>query len=274
MNRDLKTIDGFGEEWEKFDQTALTPEEHQELFEKYFYIFPWNALPVDATGFDMGCGSGRWAKLVAPRVGKLYCVDPASKALNVAKKALSNQSNVSFLLSGVDDCPIDLNSMDFGYSLGVLHHIPDTLNGIKSCASKLKPGAPFLLYLYYALDGRPFLFRCVFKLSDFIRKGVSRLPQSLKTKVCQAIAGAIYYPLAHFSKGLESLGVNVKNIPLSFYRDKSFYVMQTDALDRFGTPLEQRFTRNEIKNMMEEAGFENIVFSEREPFWCAVGVKK
>jgi hypothetical protein len=50
--------------------------------------------------------------------------------------------------------------------------------------------------------------------------------------------------------------------------------MRTDALDRFGTRLEQRFTRVEIKKTMEFAGLVNIKFSEEIPFWCAVGYAK
>jgi hypothetical protein len=49
--------------------------------------------------------------------------------------------------------------------------------------------------------------------------------------------------------------------------------MRTDALDRFGTRLEQRFTRVEMERMMKEAGLAQIRFSEREPFWVACGVK-
>ncbi len=49
--------------------------------------------------------------------------------------------------------------------------------------------------------------------------------------------------------------------------------MRTDARDRFGTPLEQRFTAEEIKSMMEDAGFVDIRFSDAPPFWCAVGFK-
>ena len=48
--------------------------------------------------------------------------------------------------------------MDFGYSLGVLHHIPDTCAGIKACARLLKRGGPFLVYLYYAFDNRAIAF--------------------------------------------------------------------------------------------------------------------
>ena len=49
--------------------------------------------------------------------------------------------------------------------------------------------------------------------------------------------------------------------------------MRTDSRDRFGTPLEQRFTRSEIKSMMQEAGLDEIHFSNQSPFWCAVGKK-
>jgi hypothetical protein len=48
--------------------------------------------------------------------------------------------------------------------------------------------------------------------------------------------------------------------------------MRTDALDRFGTSLERRFTKDEIKTMMERAGLENIIFSKTS-FWTAVGTK-
>jgi len=60
---------------------------------------------------------------------------------------------------------------------------------------------------------------------------------------------------------------------LSGYRNLSFYTMRTDALDRFGTRLEQRFSRERIKAMMEQAGLERVEFSASEPFWCAVGYR-
>ena len=50
--------------------------------------------------------------------------------------------------------------------------------------------------------------------------------------------------------------------------------MRTDALDRFGTRLEQRFTRAEIEAMMRAAGLERIAFSDQAPFWCALGYRK
>jgi ubiquinone/menaquinone biosynthesis C-methylase UbiE len=272
-NIDSKTVDGFGYEWTRFDQSELSEKEHRELFDNYFSLFPWDVLAENAKGFDIGCGSGRWAKLVAPRVGHLYCIDPSS-ALDVARKNLSHFSNCDFYNAAVDSIPLKDSSMDFCYSLGVLHHVPDTKAGIKACVEKLKVGAPFLIYLYSSFDNRPWWFIAIWRLSNGLRKVISRLPNELRFFTSQIIALLVYFPLAKTSRLLESIGVNVNKIPLSFYRNCSFYTMRTDALDRLGTRLEKRFSKRQILLMMENAGLERIKFSENMPYWCAVGFRK
>ena len=272
-NIDPKTVAGFGEEWAAFDQRGLDAVEWQRLFDAYFSTFPFAALAADAEGFDLGCGSGRWAAGVAPRVGRLHCIDPSDKALDVARAALAPFPNVDFHLSGVDSIPLANGSQDFGYSLGVLHHVPDTEAALRACVAKLKPGAPFLLYLYYALDGRPTWFRALWRVTDTARLVISRLPFGLRKAVTTAIAGTIYWPLARIAAAGEKRGRDVSRVPLGFYRKQSFYTMRTDALDRFGTRLEQRFTRSEIEVMMACSGLGQIVFREAEPYWVACGRK-
>ena len=112
-NIDEHTVNGFGAEWSEFTQDKLTDEQAQDMFDKYFSLFDWGSLPGDAKGFDMGCGSGRWARLVAPRVGKLYCVDASEQALDVAKSNLQDQQNCEFIHASVDELPLENESMDF-----------------------------------------------------------------------------------------------------------------------------------------------------------------
>ena len=112
-NIDVRTVNGFGEEWSEFTQDKLTDEQAQDMFKKYFSLFDWDSLPRDAEGFDMGCGSGRWARLVAPRVEKLYCIDASEQALNVAKINLQDQHNCKFIHASVDELPLENESMDF-----------------------------------------------------------------------------------------------------------------------------------------------------------------
>ena len=270
-NIDPLTVLGFGEEWASFDQSALRGEEYQQLFDCYFGIFPFDSLPSGAEGFDLGCGSGRWAAGVAPRVGTLHCIDPSERALEVARRQLANHSNVRFQLAASDSIPLPDGSQDFGYSLGVLHHIPDTRRALADCVRKLKPGAPFLVYLYYRLDGRPAWYRAIWRATDVVRKGISRLPFRARKLVTATIAALVYWPLARGARALDSVGLNTRNLPLSEYRRASFYSMRTDALDRFGTRLEQRFSRAEIEQMMSEAGLTGIRFSETPPYWTACG---
>ena len=49
--------------------------------------------------------------------------------------------------------------------------------------------------------------------------------------------------------------------------------MQNDALDRFGTKLEQRFSKKDITEMLSNAGFGNITFSENTPYWTCISFK-
>ncbi len=272
-NVDHAVVSDFGDEWQRFDQSALTDSERKSQFEGYFSLFPWDSLPQDAVGFDAGCGSGRWATLVAPRVAHLHCVDP-SGALEVARKNLESFQNCSFHRVTIDDMPFADDSMDFGYSLGVLHHLPDTQRGVRDCVRKLKSGSPFLVYLYYAFDNQPVWFRSLWKASDIVRRVICRLPAGVKYFLSQIIALAVYYPLARMALGWEKMGFPVHSWPLSAYRDRSLYSMRTDALDRFGTTLEKRFTRRQIQHMLEAEGLERVQFSSHPPFYCAVGYKK
>lgn len=275
INKDEKVIKEFGDEWTKFDHSSLDKVKLQESFNQYFSIFPWDKLPQGAVGFDMGCGTGRWAQYAAtnPKVKSLNCIEP-SEAIHVAKKNLISFKNVNFLQETTENCSLSPNSQDFGYCLGVLHHIPDTQRAVNDCIKLLKSGAPILLYLYYNFDNKPLWFRSIWKVSDYIRRFISISPKPIKHLMCAVIALLIYYPLSRLAFILEKLGLNVENMPLSDYRNKPFYLCRNDALDRFGTRLEQRFTKIQISNMLAQAGCENINFSPRTPFWCCVAFKK
>jgi len=272
-NMDAETVASFGDEWSRYDQSSMSYSEASEIFMAYFSIFPWDMLPSNPVGFDMGCGSGRWAKFVAPKVGRLNCIDPSS-ALDIARRNLIDFKNVEYIKASVSESGIPINSQDFGYSLGVLHHVPDTESAINSCVSILKSGAPLLVYLYYAFDNRGWVYRLLWRASDLVRRIICKLPSRFKHLVTDVIAAIVYFPLARLSLLLDKVGINAVSIPLFFYRNHSFYTMRTDSRDRFGTPLEQRFTKQQIKSYMERSGLIDIKFSDNAPYWCAVGIKK
>jgi ubiquinone/menaquinone biosynthesis C-methylase UbiE len=179
---------GFGHEWSTFrqDEDNFSASDREAMFHSYFHIFPWEALPADSVGADVGCGSGRWSVMVVPRVGHLHLLDASPEALAVARRNLSRASNTTFHLASVGELP----------------------------------------------------------------------------------------PLARTAALVQRAGISTALIPLESYRNRSFYVMRTDAYDRFCTSLEKRFTRKQIEQMLQDAGFEQIRFSEQVPFWCAIGLKR
>lgn len=275
-NLDIQVTRGFGREWSTFrqDPDHLSHQQRRAIFDDYFRIFPWNLLPPGGgVGLDVGCGTGRWSLLVAPRVQHLHLLDPSPEALDVARQNLAGIDNVSYHLHSVATIPLPSSSLDFAFSLGVLHHVPDTEAAIASIADKLKPNAPFLIYLYYALDNRPIWYRLLWRMTDLARSVVSRLPHPLRLAFSQIVAALIYWPLARVARFIAQHRGSSAALPLAYYADKSFYVMRTDAYDRFCTRLEKRFRRGEIAGMLMRAGFREIAFSDTPPFWCAVGLK-
>src|SRR5580692_7800912 len=197
-NVDQRVARGFGEEWSTFrqDEDHLSHQQRRDIFDDYFRIFPWQNLPPGGgVGIDVGCGTGRWSMLVAPRVAHLHLLDASPEALSVARQNIKSAVNVSFHTASVADMPLPDAALDFAYSLGVLHHVPDTPAAIAAIARKLKPSAPFLVYLYYALDNRPTWYRALWRASNAGRLVISRLPHLLRFVVSQAIATLVYWPL-------------------------------------------------------------------------------
>ncbi len=269
-----KVIKDFGREWSSFDQSNLSDKELINNFNQYFSVFPLRELDSNKEGFDLGCGSGRWAKLIAPKVKRLNCIEPSIDAINVAKENLNGLSNVIFYNNKFQNTKIDENSQDFGYCLGVLHHTNDINEGLNFCNKILKKNGSFLIYLYYNLDNRPIYYKIIWKLSNFLRFVISNLPFNLKKFLTDLIATFVYFPLVLTVRILDTIGIKTINFPLAYYKDKSFYTMRTDSLDRFGTKLENRYSKIEIADMLEKSGFKDIKFSNSMPFWVVFCRKK
>ena len=276
-NLDQGVIDSFGHEWATFDYGET---ETSEALDAQFMAY---CAPIDLNQFnpktsvagDFGAGSGRWASRLIQYFSLVYALEPSDGASTVLKKKFSGEAKIMVLQETVGANSIPLASLDLAMSLGVLHHIPDTGLAIKDVSRRIKPGGIFLCYLYYSLENKPTFYKLIFKAVDGMRRVISVLPQRIKQLVTSAIAALIYWPLARFSKVLNKLGVNTSNIPLHHYADMPFVMLANDALDRFGTSLEQRFSKAEITEMLRAAGFDiaTLKFSDSEPFWT-FSVKK
>jgi ubiquinone/menaquinone biosynthesis C-methylase UbiE len=272
-NIDHKVVNEFGDEWLKFY-------EHDDDLvkkggEEYFDILNDQIVNSNTYALDVGCGTGRWTKYLAGKVGFIEAVDP-SNAIFAADKLLGKIENVRLSKASIETLPFADETFDFVMSIGVLHHIPNTRQALIDCVKKVKIGGYFFVYLYYNLDRRGPLYKALFHSSVLIRKAVSRLPGKIKHFVCDILAIIFYMPFILVGRFFKFLGFTdlSKRMPLHGYQNRSFFMIRNDTLDRFGTRLEQRFSKQQVIEMMEAGGLTDIVISPGIPFYHAVGKKK
>lgn len=249
----------FGAEWRAHGQ--ILPE-HAAEFAQYFDLVDLACLK-DMRVCDLGCGSGRWSYFLKDRCRELVLVD-FSEAIHVARRNLRGADRCLFFKADIVALPFADDCADFIVCLGVLHHLPvpclDAVRRLRRLAPRL------LIFLYYALDNRPWFFRALLRPVNGARSVLSRIKSPLFRKAF-AFAGAvaIYRPLVALGTVLRPAGLGT-SVPLyEVYRGKSLERIQQDVYDRFFTRIEQRVSRAQIAEL--RADFSQLRVSSGLPYW-------
>lgn len=272
-NIDAAVVKSFGEEWLKFND--FSDEIIAESANEYFDILDDTIINKSTYAIDVGCGTGRWTKFLTNKIGFIEAIDP-SNAIFVADKLLDKIENVRLTKASTDTIPFADETFDFAMSIGVLHHIPDTQQAMNDCIKKVKKGGYFYCYLYHNLEKMNVWFKMLFRISELVRKIVSKLPSPIKRFVCDVLAVVVYMPFILWVRFLLLLGFKkaAKTMPLNAYHNKSFFIIRNDSLDKFGTSLEKRFSKKEVTELMTNCGLEDIVISTGTPYYHTLGRKK
>lgn len=271
-NIDPLVVQDFGNEWLKFQNYSA--EEIRSWAISYFDILDDSIVNKNTYALDIGCGTGRWTKYLSERAGFIEAIDP-SNAVLAADYLLGEIENVRIAKASVETIPFDDETFDFVMSIGVLHHIPDTQKALTDCVKKVKKGGYFYVYLYYNLENRGRLFKSVFYVSEGVRKVVSKFSPTLKRFSCDLLAVTTYMPFVATGRLLNFVGLKKfsNKLPLRDYQNKSFFIIRNDALDKYGTTLEQRFSKEQVIALMKNSGLDNIRVSPQSPYYHAVGQK-
>ncbi len=191
-------------------------------------------------------------------------------ALGVARGALAGCSNVELHTRLRIDLPLAPASMD-SVLVGVLHHVPSTNTAIAACVSRLvRARRSSCTSPTRSTAGALVSFGALFRLATALRRQISRSPHRRKLSSRTRSPSWSTCRSRERRRPQERMGHDVAGGRSRSSRDRSFYTMRNDALDQFGTRLEQRFTKQEIVDMLAAAGLVDVVFSPQAPVLVCV----
>lgn len=214
---------------------------------------------------DLGCGMGRFSYMLERRCAcrEMILVD-FSEAIFTARRLMASSKKAIFFMGDLTRLPFRDGFADLIMTLGVLHHLPtNCLDAVRH----LKRYAPrILVYLYYALDNKPFYYRVLLRLYTPLRLMLCRI-RSHRIRVAFSWFGLIllYLPFITLGFLLRPFGVS-KYVPLfEEHHWTGLGGMRHSVYDRFFTRIEQRVTRKEIQTLKDT--FSNVRISDRQAYW-------
>ena len=242
----------FAFEWERFG-------DHRAEWERNFLDYLQPHQPDFFAGLkvlDAGSGSGRHSAQAARFGARVVAVDIGE---SIDTTRANTPESVVTIQSDLEDIPLAEESFDLVMSIGVLHHLPNTERALNLLVPLARPGGLVRIYLYWEpeLAWHRFLLKGV----SASRRVTKRMPHGLLLFLCYPLAVVLSllfvwpYSLLRRIPGARKLA---EQFPLKTYADYPFMVLVNDQFDRFSAPIERRYDRAEVEQLMRRAGLVNV----------------
>jgi len=259
-----QTIADFGQQWTNYrDNTGYYGS--LALFQDMFGPL---LGPGDLAGrrvLDIGSGTGRIvAMLLAAGAAHVTAVEPSAAFEVLSQNLRPHADRVTFLPIAGEAIPADLD-VDFAFSIGVLHHIPDPDAVVRAAFAALRPGGKIGIWLY-GREGNGLYLAVLTPL----RAVTKRLPHA----ALAALVRLVDLPLV----GYVAL-CRVLPLPLGGYMRE--VVGRLDPTKRRLTVYDQLnpayakyYTRGEAASLLTRTGFTDVTLHHRHGYsWSVVGTK-
>jgi len=199
---------------------------------------------------DAGCGMGRFAQVAARHLAEVVGID-LSLAVESAAANLEKEPRAHWAQADLTRPPFAPGTFDLIYSIGVLHHTPDTRAAFMSLVPLLRPGGRISIWVYSAYP------QIVNLTSRFWRRLTTRLPKRLLYALCQA-AGPMYY--IHRIPWLGKAFIHL--VPMSSHPRWQWRVL--DTFDWYSPRYQWKHRYPEVVGWFREAGLEQVEIAEPE----------
>ncbi len=254
-----RTMASYSYQWRKFS----------DMFPHWEQVFRDSVQPITPDffrgrlGLDAGCGFGRSLYYAASYGAEMIGLD-LSEAVEAARGNVGHLPNVHLVQADIFHPPFADQSLDFVYSIGVLHHLPDPEAGFSSLAKRLKPGAPIFIWVYARGRGRqiPFL--------TLMRAVSTRVPFQLLDALCWLLAAGQWVLWILPYRLLNRIPLRLtralaRRLPFTLYARYPFRVLRTDWFDGLSVPLQRYYRREEIAGWFKREGLQRITIA---PAWA------
>ena len=144
------------------------------------------------TVLDIGCGMGKYLAVVSEYAKMVVGLD-LSEALVRAQALTRERPNVHLVQGNILAPPLQAGCADFAYSVGVLHHTPDTHAAFWRSASLVRPGGQLVVWLSpKERQPNPYADWVHGVQDDFVRPITCRMPPRMLRLLC-AILGRLTF---------------------------------------------------------------------------------
>ena len=246
-----QTQKSFSRQWNTY--RVQRPEEDSAYFRSKSGVDP-SKLKGQMV-LDAGCGSGRYARIAGEARATVIGVD-FSAAVETAVANTAHLPNVHIIQSDIFELPLQPQLFEFIYSIGVLHHTPNTKKALSRLVPLLTHSGEISIWLYprwtvpVELYNR--LLRAIttrMSLDTLHRLAVLVEPVGLLK--LQLLTADRWWQrlLGQLLRGL--------TIGISYHPDREIRIC--DTFDWFSPPYQWHHTDQELESWLREFGLVDIV---------------
>lgn len=232
----------FGYQWGVFRTTQLdrkAGDESEQTFQEKTGIDP--STLAGKTVLDVGCGMGRFAEVCARHGARVIGVD-LSTAVEIAAENLSPYPDCAVLQADIFNLPLAADTFDVIYSIGVLHHTPDTKEAFLRLPRLLAQGGEIAIWVYSA--------ELTDRLASGLRYFYRRFTPGLSHRILMQLSRAAVPLYVAHTKPILGFFTR-KLLPTSMHPDPEWRVL--DTFDDYSPRYRWRHTYDEVLSWFVQA---------------------
>lgn len=267
-----RTADAFGWEWQEFAVLHGVDEYRSQFLDWIHPIKP--EFFEGKVVLDAGCGMGRFARIASLFGSRDVLAIDLSDAVEAAYRNTVSLPNVHVIQADVYHLPLRQGpaaDVDFSYSIGVLHHLPDPEAGFHAMTQHTKPGGAAFGWVY-GFENNEWIVRYV----NPLREGIfSKMPRRMLYFLSFLLAAGLHPALVLFYRPEHTFR---KHLPqhgyLSWLAQYGFRHTHHVIFDHLVAPTAFYIKREDFESWFDRAGLVDVHISCRnENSWRGLGFK-